>query len=329
MKAKILKTAGLGAGIIFILAIPNIWADEAVVYFVSMVMIMSIFAIGWDLVFGVSGLLSLGHGAFFGIGAYTLTLLTVNCGVPFELALLAAGLLPAMLATLFGFLAVRLSSLFFIFTTLGVGELIHILATFKLRFITGGMDGLGGVPRPVFWGIDFYQNDNFYIYIACIFIIAFGVSALIRSSPFGQVLVGIRQNQIRAEQIGFNTKRFKLAVFVISGFYSGIAGCLLASLMFFVDSGNLSWAISFEALMMVILGGAGTLVGPVLGALTFQALSILLSSYTQYWLAVIGAIFIAYTLFMPSGMLGLGKRIWLFVLSLKKKGRDEITHIES
>jgi len=321
MKEKPLKTVVIGVLIGFVLAVPYIGFNEAIVYFLSMVMIMSIFAMGLDLVFGVSGMMSLGHAAFFGIGAYTLSILTINYEVSFGMAFLASGLFPSIIATLFGFLAVRLTALFFALTTMALAELIYILATFKLRNFTGGMDGLSGVPRPEFWSIDFYENSSFYIFIALIFFTAFCISAVIRSSPFGQVLKGMRQNEIRAEQIGFNIKRFKLGIFVISGFYSGIAGALMASLMFFVDSGNLTFQMSVEVVIMVLLGGLGTLVGPVLGVFVFQLLSIVLSSYTSYWNGIIGIVFIVYTIFFPTGMMGLAKSGWQLVAGMGKGGK--------
>jgi branched-chain amino acid transport system permease protein len=309
MRKKWAEVFGLGILLLAIFAVPFV-AGDSLVYFLTLVMIWSIFAIGFDLVFGTTGLPSLGHAAFFGSGAYTMALLMIKCGLPFSLALIAGGFVAALVALFFGFISLRVSGLFFALTTLAFAGVLSTAALTKLRFLTGGFDGLPGVPRPAFFGINFYNNDAYYFLVACIFLLTIGAAKTIRSSPFGQVLKGILQNEVRAEQIGFNVKRFKLSIFIISGFFSGIAGGLLGSLMLFVDAQTLNWATSADVLFMTIIGGMGTLFGPVLGVVFFEVLRDVLSSFTMHWHGLLGVIFIFYCIFVPDGMMGLVKRGW-------------------
>ena len=309
MRKKWTKVLGPGTLLLALFAVPFVVGDS-LVYFVTLVMIWSMFAIGFDLVFGVTGLISLGHAAFFGSGGYTMALLMIKCGLPFSLALIAGGLVAALVSVFFGFISLRVSGLFFALTTLAFAGVLSTAALTKLRFLTGGVDGLPGVPRPNFFGINFYNNDAYYFLVACIFLMALGAAKTIRSSPFGQVLKGILQNELRVEQIGFNVKRFKLAIFVMSGFISGIAGGLLGSLMLYMDAQTLSWATSADVLFMTIIGGMGTLFGPVLGVVFFEVLRDVLSSFTMYWHGILGLVFILYTIFVPAGMMGLMKAGW-------------------
>jgi branched-chain amino acid transport system permease protein len=312
-KDSILKALFIGVPVAGLLALPFLGIGETVIYYLLMVMIYAIFAMGFDLVFGVSGLLSLGHSTFFGAGAYTLAILTARLGLPFWASFIAAGILAALVAMAFGFISMRLSAIFLSLATLALAELIHIVMTFKWRSFSGGPDGLSGVPRPSFWGIDFSQSNNYYLFVVFFFLLAIVVSALIRSSPFGQVLQGMRQNPIRAQQIGFDLKKFKLGVFVISGFFCGIAGGLMASLTFFTDPSNLSFDMSVSVVIMTLLGGAGTLLGPIFGVMLYELLRQVLSTYTSYWMGVIGGLFIIYTIFLPGGVMGLAEKSWRYL----------------
>ncbi|MGI4955288.1 MAG: branched-chain amino acid ABC transporter permease [Janthinobacterium lividum] len=271
----------------------------------NLVLVYSIFALGYDLAFGLGGLLSLGHAAMFGLGAYVLANATLRLGWPFEAALLAAGLAGMLLAAVMGVVALRLSGIFFALVTLAMGQLCAILAGNHLRGFTGGLDGLSGIPRPRLFGIDFSNDRWFLAYNAVVFLLLLVAAARLRASPFGQVVAGIRLNAPRIEQLGWRANRFRAAIFAISGFYAGIAGALLASLLFFVSPQVVEWTTSGDVLIMTVLGGAGTLFGPVLGVAAFELLKDELSRWTDRWYGLLGLIFVLVTIFAPGGIAGL------------------------
>lgn len=279
-------------------------------YLLALICIWSIFAIGFDLAFGLTGLLSFGHAAFFATGGYVTALLTTQAHWPFSAALLTAALAAATVSGLFGLLALRLSGLYFALNTLVLSQLFYLVIVVKLRAFTGGTDGLSGVPRPAALGLDFYQNTTFCLFSIGMLIAALALAALVRSSPFGHALDAIRQNEVRAGQLGMDTRRLKLAALALSGAYAGVAGGLLASLMSFVGPDVANWTTSGDVLIMTILGGAGTLLGPVLGVAAFELFKEVLSSYTIHWYGVLGLVFMACTLFFPHGLHGLLARQW-------------------
>ena len=293
---------------------PLLLPDGQGIGLVNAILIWSIFAIGFDLVFGVAGMLSFGHAAFFGVGAYTLSLLTMRMGWDFLPALGAAGVVGGALALLFSYFAIRGSGLFFALLTLALSQLIYIMAGTKLRMLTGGVDGIAGVPRPELFGIDFYDDGNYYFFLLALFILALLISGLIRISPLGQALSAIKSNSVRAEQIGFNVQRLQRSVFTISGVYAGVSGGLLASLIFYVGPQMLHWTTSGDIVIMVLLGGMGTLFGPILGVAIFEIMREWLSMQTSHWYGILGLIFIACTIGMPKGIAGLIIQIWNRIL---------------
>ena len=284
--------------------IPALGVGSDRLLLVNLILVYAIFALGYDLAFGVTGLLSLGHAAFFGVGGYALANLTIHLHWPFEAALLAGGVLAAALAAVMGFLALRLTGIFFALTTLAFGQLCFIVASTRMRVLTGGFDGISGIARPRLFGFDFTSDRLFLYYNAAIFLVLLAVAARIRSSPFGQVLAGIRLNAPRIEQLGWRVNRFRIAIFAISGFYAGIAGALLASLLFYVSPQTMNWTTSGDVLIMSILGGVGTLFGPVLGVAVFEVLRDELGKVTDRWYGLLGLIFVVITIFAPGGVMG-------------------------
>lgn len=285
--------------------LPFVMTGGEAVNLVSLILVWALFAIGFDLVFGTTGMLSFGHAALFGAGGYALSILTVSHGWGFMPALGVAAIVGATLAFGLSIFALRVSGLFFSLLTLALAQMIYILASTKLRDLTGGLDGIPGIPRPELFGIDFYDNYNFYIFILVIFLIGLGIMALLRASPFGQALRAVQANDVRAAQLGYNVQRLRQAAFVVSGVYAGVAGSLLASLMFYISPQMLHWSASGDVLIMTVLGGKGTLLGPVLGVAVFELLKEELSQYTQYWYGILGAVFIFATIFLQNGIAGL------------------------
>ncbi len=290
--------------VVLLLALPSLGLGSERLLLVNLILVYSIFALGYDLAFGVTGLLSLGHAAFFGVGGYALANLTLRLHWPFEAALLAGGVLASGLAALMAVVALRLTGIFFALTTLAFGQLCYIVASTRAKAWTGGFDGISGVGRPVLFGYDFSDDRLFLYYNATIFLLLLAVAARLRRSPFGQVLAGIRLNAARIEQLGWRVSRYQVAVFAISGFYAGIAGGLLASLLFYVSPQTMNWTTSGDVLIMSILGGVGTLLGPVLGVGLFEVLRDQLERLTDRWYGVLGLIFVAVTIFAPGGVMG-------------------------
>lgn len=288
-----------------LMLMPVLQPGEENLHLVSLILIWGLFALGFDLVFGVAGLLSFGHAALFGIGGYALTLLTTRLGVPFALALLAGGALGALAAFVFSLFALRASGIFFSLLTLALAQLLYTLAGSKLRALTGGLDGLPGVPRPVLFGLDFYANERFYLFLCAVFLLGLGIAALLRASPFGMALRAVQANDVRAAQLGLNVQRLRQAAFMISGAYAGVSGGLLASLLFYVSPQMLHWSTSGDIVIMTLLGGKGTLLGPVLGTALFELLKEKLSQVTEHWYGVLGIIFVICTIALPRGLAGL------------------------
>ncbi len=278
---------------------------EQGVNLVSLILIWALFAIGFDLIFGVTGMLSFGHAALFGVGGYVLTNLTVFYGLDFMSALAVAAAGGALLAFGLSVFALRVSGIFFSLLTLALAQMIYVLASNRLPEWTGGLDGIAGVPRPELFGVDFYDNRNYYLFLVVAFAVGLAVMALLRASPFGRALRAVQANDVRAAQLGYNVNRLRQTAFIISGAYAGVSGALLASLMFYISPQMLHWTTSGDVLIMTVLGGKGTLLGPILGVAVFEVLKEELSQYTQYWYGILGLIFVLATIFLRHGIAGL------------------------
>lgn len=271
----------------------------------ALIVVWSIFAIGFDLIFGLTGIISFGHAAFFGIGAYTFAILTLDWGVPGIAALGAAILVGAVLGIVFGAVSLRISGIYFGLTTLIMAEMVNHLISIKLRRWTGGTDGIAGVGRPEFMGLNVYDDHVYLMFLAGIFWIVLLGSAVLRASSYGQVLGAIRQNPVRTAQLGYDVSMYKLSAFSISGGVSGLAGALLGGLIYYVGPQMTHWATSGDVLIMSVLGGRGTFIGPVVGVALFEFLREGVSDVSDHWHGLLGLIFISVTLWMPGGVVGL------------------------
>lgn len=305
MTSHRLGSLAMAALIAAMIVVPLVQSSEESLNLVSLILIWALFAIGFDLIFGMAGMLSFGHAALFGSGGYAMTLLVTKAGIGFVPAMGAAGLVGAVMAFGLSVFALRVSGLFFSLLTLALAQLVYILASTKLRSYTGGLDGIPGVPRPDLFGVDFYDNRNYYYFLIVVFFVGLALMALLRTSPFGKSLKAVQANEVRAAQIGYNVQRLRQCAFMISGFYAGVSGALLASLMFYISPQMLHWTTSGDVLIMTVLGGKGTLLGPILGVAVFEVLKEKLSQYTQHWYGILGIVFILCTIFLPKGLAGL------------------------
>jgi branched-chain amino acid transport system permease protein len=271
-------------------------------------LIFAIFAMSLNLSLGYAGLPSLGHAAYFGVGAYTVGLLAVrvwdNFWVDMALGLAAA----TVAAALFGLLALRAEGSYLLMITLALAQVLWGVA-FGWRWLTGGDDGLPGVPRPAAGlPLSLAAGPRFYYLVLVCFVGTVAVLGLIARSPFGRALVGIRESARRMEVLGYNTWLYKYVAFVLAGLFAGLAGNLFVYYNGFVSPAYLSIVFSASALIMVILGGAGTLLGPALGSAVIVYLENAVSAYTPRWLLVLGVVYVAVTLFAPEGIVGFARR---------------------
>ena len=276
---------------------------------VSKIMIMAIFAMSLNLLVGCTGLVSLGHAAFFGLGAYTLMLLSPEYGAAsLWLSLPAAVAVAAVAALLIGLLVLRSTGVYFIMATLAFTQMFFYLATGSKAL--GGSDGayIYGKPEAAILGMTpFRLADPTQFYYAMLVLMAgtYLVLRLLLRSPFGHAIQGIRVNEYRMRSLGYATFRYKLAIFVIAGGLAGLAGYFDAAQFGVVNPDLFGWRLSGLVLMMVILGGMRTLYGSVLGAFALMLVQEVLSDLTRHWLLPMGLFIILAVLLLPHGIGGL------------------------
>ncbi len=265
--------------------------------------------LGFNLLFGTTGLLSFGHAMFLGIGAYTAAALTSKFGVKsFELLLLAAALGSGLISLVVGLLCVRYTRIFFGMLTLAFGMLFHSFL-FKFYAITGGDQGMR-VLRPLLLGMEWrggktaFLTGPFYYYALMLFALLGVAMWRITESPFGLHLKAIRENAGKAAYVGVQIFRMRLAAFVISAVYGGIGGTILAVTTGLADPELAYWTHSGNLVFMAVLGGSGTFAGPAIGALVFVLLQDFVMSVTQYWRFVMGGVLVLLVVFLPQGLSG-------------------------
>jgi len=272
----------------------------------SEMLIFAIFALGYDILLGYTGLLSFGHAMFFGIGAYITAIVLKRLILSTFVSLTLSMLLAMLVALLVGALSLKRRGIYFVMLTLAFNQMFYFIA-FQWRDLTGGDSGFHGVPRPKIGFIDLNEELYFYFFVCCIFIILVLFAIRIVSSPFGQVLKAIKNNEERAMSIGYNVYAFKLISFILSSLFASLAGGLYAIHLNFVPLDTLSINTSAEVVIMAILGGIGTLYGPVFGAMLLVYLKNILSNWVTYWNLIIGILFVVSVLSVRQGFLPLLK----------------------
>jgi len=274
----------------------------------TQVLIFGLFALGFNLLYGYTGLLSFGHAAYYGLGAYGTGIVLAKLHLTSLWGAIGAGLLLAGLGgAVIGFFCLRRRGIYFAMLTLAFAQLLYFVG-FHLANWTGGDDGLRGIPQLKLGlpGLTLSLESplGFYYFSFVLVVIAVAVLKRILDSPFGAVLQAIRENSDRAVACGYDINRVKLLSFVFSAMFAGLAGSLDALRLTVVPIESLYWTTSGQVVMMTLLGGAGTFFGPFVGAATFLVLEDRLSAFTESWPLVIGAIFSAFVLFLPRGIWG-------------------------
>ena len=291
------------------LAVPH--TSSFIILLATRAFAFSILVMSLDLLLGFTGLASLGQAAYFGVGAYMTAILATKyhfgLGFDFWLVVLFGLMIGAALAAVFGLLAIRASGVYFLMITLALGQCVWGLA-YRWNSLTGGDNGINMQVRPRF-GIDLANEVTFFYVVLTLFALSlFALYVLVRS-PFGRSLAGIRERELRMKMLGYNTWLHKYIAFIVAGAFGGLAGVLWAHTAGIVSPDNVVLTTSVDALLMAVLGGAGTLVGGAIGAFIVIAIREYLSTLVPWWQYVLGGIYVLTIFYLPSGLMGLPERL--------------------
>jgi len=275
----------------------------------SEIWIFAIFGLGLNLLLGYTGLLSFGQSTFFGAAAYVAGYLLKLHGINVFTALGIGVVVGAVSAAMVGYLCVQRSGLYFIMLTFALNQMFYFIA-YQWTTVTGGEDGMPGVPRPLVLGMDIRQPLPYYVFVVVLFLISLWVMKRIVESPFGKILQAIRENDVRAEAVGYDVARFKLLAFVIGGAFSGLAGVLYAMLFGIVPLEAIGFVFSGNVVFATLIGGGGSLYGPIIGSFVFIWLSESVSVVWQRWPLLLGVAFVIVVLFFRGGCVEAWARFW-------------------
>lgn len=291
-------------------AVADLYQTELLIYGLS----FAIAALGFNLLLGYTGLLSFGHSAYFGTGAYTVAFIVRDLHVQsMELCILGGLLSTLIISALFGYVCVRHTRIFFGILTLALSQVLWSLA-FKFFWVTGGTDGIRVARNNItllaglvdFKGPGAYQKFvySYYYYVLALFVIATAIMWVIVHSPFGKALQAIRDNETRASFVGIRVRRYRWVAFVISGCFTGLAGILWVPLNGLTTPDILYWPFSGEIVFMTVLGGFRTFTGPIVGAVAFNYLKVYAVASSQYWQLVLGCVLVVLVMVLPTGIVG-------------------------
>jgi branched-chain amino acid transport system permease protein len=301
MKKDMLGGKGGIAGILlllFLFSLPFI-APRFYVYMASIILLTGLLATSLNFVLGYGGVFQFHHCVFYGAGAYGTALMITKGGFPLWISFIAGPVVSALLGLVMGIICVRLSKLYFGMLQISLGSLVWVII-YRWYSFTGGDDGIHGIAMPDI--VSSYSNAYYFtlfISLICLF-----VMYRIIKSPFGIALQGIRDNPIRSEMIGINVRRHQVTALTIAGFFAGVAGALFVVVDNTVFPDMLFWTLSLETVIMCLVGGWFTFLGPMLGTAIIIALRTFVSTFTVYWALVLGIIMVFVIFFLPTGILG-------------------------
>ena len=288
------------------------------------ILIFGLYAVGFNLLFGYTGMLSFGHAAFLGVGSYLCGIAIVSFGVPWWAAVFVGVAASALVGVVMGYLAIRTRGIYFSMVTLALAQIVYY-AFYKAERWTGGENGLRGIKVEAFdllgVKVDFLNPTTKYYVILVFVAAALWLISRVLNSPFGAVIEAIRENEKRTAACGFDVNRAKLLVFVLSATVCGLAGALRALHLSIVPIDSLHYLQSGQAVMMCLLGGMGTFFGPFVGAALFLYLEDVATAFTTHWMAVVGVVFMVFVLFFPRGVWGSA----LYWISRKSADRKTAT----
>ena len=274
----------------------------------TQILLWGIFALGFDILIGFTGLLSFGHAAFWGLGSYAAGLVLLRVTEDVVPAVIIGTLVGGLASVLLGYLTLRRRGIYFSILTLAFAEMFYYAALSPLQQWTGGDNGLTGIPAANLFGIPM-KGEAIYHVIAAVAFIGIYVARRIVRSPYGLILRAIKSNETRVASTGIDTRRYKLMAFVISGLYAGAAGSLSAVYQTYVPTDALHWTTSGQLVIMAVIGGVGTLYGPMIGAGIVLYLANVLSGVTEQWLLIQGLVFMGFVIFLPGGVADAAQRL--------------------
>lgn len=294
----------VGAVLVFLMVFSLVMPYEALAL---NILIFGLYAVGFNLLFGYTGLLSFGHAAFFGVGSYLTGIVIIRLGLPWWMAIAVGTACAGLVGLVIGFLAIRTRGIYFSMVTLALGQIVYY-AFYKAENWTGGENGLRGINVENFsvFGIQLdilNPLTKYYVLFAFVAAALWLVSRIL-ASPFGAVIESIRENEGRCAACGYDVARAKLLIFVLSSLICGLAGALRALHLSIVPIDSLHYLLSGQAVMMCLLGGMGTFFGPFVGAGVFLYLEDVATVFTTHWMAVVGVIFMVFVLYFPRGIWG-------------------------
>ena len=303
-----MKGLALGAALVILAAVPLWTGGTYYVNIASQILFYAIFALGINVLVGYAGLVTLGHAGLFGIAAYTGARI-MNSGQGHFTVIAVALAVTLLAAALFAALALRGTGIGFVMITVAIGQIVWGVA-YRWISITNGDNGISVAERPSPLGLSLASPSHFYWATLVVFVAALGSMAMLAASPFGASIRGTRDQPRRMAALGYHVWMIRFLAFLLSGFWSGVAGLLFVYYNQFVSPQAVALAASAEALLMVIAGGSGTLLGPVVGAALVVVMKNVASAYVERWNFVLGAIFVAIVLFMPEGLVPGAARLW-------------------
>lgn len=286
------------------------------------IIIFAIFALGFDLLVGFTGYLSFGHAAFWGVGAYVCGYYLLHVSPNALVGMLLAVLVVGVIALLLGLITLRRYGIYFAILTLAFAEMFYYAALAPLQRWTGGDNGLTAIPIPQLFGIDL-QGNAVHLFSAAWALLALYLARRIKRSPYGLILRGIKANEKRLLYAGVDVFRYKVAAFTISGLFGGLAGSLYAIYETYVPSESLRWTTSGDVIIMSVIGGLGTLFGPMIGAAIVLYLENVLSAVTGQWHLILGLIFMAFVIFLPGGVVEGVQRLIRLLTRGNRRGRGD------
>jgi len=286
----------------------GLFSDRFYIYITMRVMLLSIFAMGYNVLFGRTGLLSFGHAAFYAAGAYALGLLNLHFTADPMVGIAAGIIAAALLALIIGFFCVRHTEIYFAMLTLAFGMMVFSLI-WNAREITGGDDGLVGVMRDPIWLLGLFEipldtDRQYFFLVLFFFVLSLWFLRRVFQSPFGLILAGIRENDRRTEFAAIAVKNYRLAAFVISGAFAGLAGALEAMLESNTNPFMAHWSHSAEPILVTLIGGINSFIGPLLGSAVFIVLREIIERFTENWMLWFGIILLVIIMGFRGGIMG-------------------------
>jgi len=309
---SLLRLAAVMAPILLLLILVPTLAETYQIQLMTYGLIAALAALGFNLLLGYTGLLSFGHSAYFGIGAYTVAFEVQRLGPhSMEFYILIGLPVVAIVSALFGYVCVRHTRIFFGILTLAISQVVYSLAL-KLYWVTGGSDGMR-VPRPaLLLGLLNYSGPHgfqqfitsYYYYVLAIFVVCVVLMWVVVHSPFGKALQAIRDNEVRARFLGLSIRRFRWISFLVSGTFTGLAGILWVPLNGLTTPDVLYWTFSGEIVFSALLGGFRNFTGPIVGGIVFTYLKTYAVATTEYWQLLLGVVLVTLVLVLPTGIVG-------------------------